>query len=182
MLKKLTATVLLSLSAIMPNAALANEIEDHQYLWDTVDRIGVSRYVNHPRYCSKLNEFSGMYDAADNVLVICQDNGRINGEMVTWTDNDLDTLRHEAHHIVQDCASSSLLDSQMDNMFDQDELVKFIAQSRLTKERLEEIARQYRANGADDEVIIIEFEAFAVADSVGARIIADKLIEFCGVR
>ena len=182
MLKKLTATLLLSLSAIMPNAALANEIEDHQYLWETIGNIGVTRYINHPDWCPKTEEYNGMYDAGNNILVVCQDNiTRPTVKMIPWTDNDLDTLRLEARHIVQDCASSTLADSRMDNMFDRDELIKFIAQSGLTQEKLRWIAQSYSEQGADEEMIIIEFEAFAVAESIGARLIAEKLIQFCGL-
>ena len=38
------------------------------------------------------------------LMVICQEN-RIPGvrEMTSWTEEDLDTLRHESHHLVQDC-------------------------------------------------------------------------------
>ena len=41
-------------------------------------------------------------------MVICQEN-RIKGshEMVSWTEGDLDTLRHESHHLVQDCIGGS---------------------------------------------------------------------------
>lgn len=181
MLKKLTATLIASLSIIAPSPALAGEIEDHQYLWETLPQIGVTRHINDPEYCSKSEEFMGMYDALNNVLVVCQDNGRYDGQMVGWTDNDLDTLRHESHHIVQDCANSSLADIHMDNMFNEEELKEFIRGSGMTREQLQQIASNYAANGADEEVIMIEFEAFAVSDSVNPRIISDKLVEFCGV-
>ena len=181
MLKKLTATFIASLSIIAPSPALAGEIEDHQHLWDTLPRIGVTRHINDPEYCSKLDKFAGIYDSWNNVLVICQDNGRYDGEMVGWTDNDLDTLRHESHHIVQDCANSTLADNQMDNMFNEEELKRFIASSGMTAEQLRRIAHTYKENGATDDVILKEFEAFAVARSINPRDIADKLIQFCGL-
>ena len=181
MLKKLTATLIASLSIIAPSPALADEMADHQYLWETLPRIGVQSYINDPDYCSKTEEYNGMYDAYENILVVCQDNGRYDGEMVGWTDNDLDTLRHEAHHIVQDCANSSLADIDMDPMFSHEELKEFIRGSGMTADQLRSIAANYAANGADEDVIIKEFEAFAVANSVNPRLIADKLVEFCGV-
>jgi len=181
MLKKLTATLIASLSIIAPSPALAGEIEDHQYLWETLPRIGVTRYINDPDYCSKSEDYAGMYNAYENILVVCQDNGRYDGQMVGWTDSDLDTLRHEAHHIVQDCANSSLADIHMDNMFNEEELKEFIRGSGMTADQLRGIAANYAANGADEDVIIKEFEAFAVANSVNPRLIADKLVEFCGV-
>ena len=182
MLKKLTATLIASLSIIAPSPALAGEIEDHQVLWETVGAIGVERYINDPDYCSKIDEFAGLYDAWNNILVVCQDNGRYDGEMVGWTDNDLDTLRHEAHHIVQDCANSTLADNQMDNMFNEEELKEFIRGSGMTADQLRGIAATYRENGATDDVIMKEFEAFAVARSISPRLIAEKLIQFCGVQ
>ena len=181
MLKKLTATLIASLSIIAPSSTLADEMEDHQYLWETLPRIGVTRYINDPDYCSKGEDYAGMYDAYNNILVVCQDDGRMDGEMVGWSDNDLDTLRHESHHIVQDCASSTLADPHMDNMFSREELKEFIRGSGMTREQLQWIADTYSANGADEEVIMIEFEAFAVAESINPRDIANKLIQFCGV-
>ena len=46
----------------------------------------------------------GWYWAAANELVVCQEN-KIKGSnaQVEWTEEDYDTLRHEAHHLVQDC-------------------------------------------------------------------------------
>lgn len=181
MFKKIAATILASLSIATPGPVLANEIEDHQYLWETVEHIGVQRFINHPKYCSKFKEYSGLYDSNNNVLVICQDEARqLNGEMVGWTDNDLDTLRHEAHHIVQDCASGTIHDAELVTLFDGDELEQFVLQSGLTPEKLRWIASSYRSElNASDDVILMEFEAFAVAASINPRTIADKLLEFC---
>ena len=71
MFKKLTIAAIASLSIFAPNVVSANTIEDHQYLWDTIPTIGAKRYINHPEWCSKMNEYSGLYDADQNVLVIC---------------------------------------------------------------------------------------------------------------
>lgn len=184
MFKKLTASIFASLSIFAPTSAFAERIEEHQFLWETLGRIGVERYVNHPDYCSKSAPFSGLYHPGLNVLVICQDYAEsMNGEMVNWTSNDLDTLRHEAHHIVQDCSASTLEDEQMDLMFNDEELKEFISNSGITREKLQWIADNYRQEfGASDDIILKEFEAFSVALSVDPITIANKLVEYCGLR
>lgn len=179
MFKKFTAAVVASLSVAFPGAAVAESIEDHQYLWETVQRVGVQTYVNDGRYCNKLEEHHGLYNHHKNFLVVCQDEGRYDGQMVGWSDNDLDTLRHEAHHIVQDCAAGSLYDNEMALLFnDPDDLAEFAA-GALTVDQVKWIVSSYGGQGASDAVIVQEIEAFAVAASVNPRTIADKLVEFC---
>ena len=79
------------------------------------------------------------------------------GPEVVWTEEDLDTLRHEAQHLVQDCMDRSL-DGDLDSVY-QDPI-------RLGKEVIGErgmvaIAKAYADQG--DHIIVMEIEAFSVA-------------------
>ena len=183
-MKKFLATVAATVAAFVPSAALANSnsIEEHQHLWDTLNRIGIQTLVNDRVYCNDENA-AGLYSPSQRTLVVCQDNAKYNnGRMIAWTDNDLDTLRHEAHHVVQDCLNRRLGDGHLANLFDgPGELGKFYS-GVLSPRQVNWIIDTYRANGADNDVIRLELEAFAVAASVAPRNIADALENQCGIR
>jgi len=105
-------------------------------------------------------------------MVICQDNRREEGVEVQWTDNDLDTLRHEAHHMIQDCAAGGIGDGKMS-------LMLFVSRSGYTLEQVKQIAKHYQQQGVTGYDMLMELEAFAVARSIPADLIAVKLKEYC---
>ena len=57
---------------------------------------------------------NGFYSSHNRVLVVCNDR-YVKGENEDpqWTANDLDTLRHEAQHLIQDCMVGGLADSKL---------------------------------------------------------------------
>jgi len=180
-MKKFLTALVASVVTLAPTGAMAgnNNIEEHQQLWDTLGRIGVTALVNDRNHCDEKG-VSGMYYPRARTLVVCQDNARrLDGRMVAWTDNDLDTLRHEAHHVVQDCLNRRLGDGHLANLFDgPGELHKFYS-GILSPDQVQWIVEQYRENGGDDEVIRLELEAWAVAQGVGPIPIADALVNNC---
>lgn len=183
MFKKFAATVVATAAILAPGAAFADEeTRQHQHLWNTLKRIGVHAVANSPNFCD--GRHHGFYAPAERLMVICQDQAKVfNGQMVPWTDNDFDTLRHEAHHIVQDCSLGGLGDRRETAFIgDDEELLGFIQHSGLTKDQLDWIVDNYKERGASDHVIKLELEAFAVAASVKADTIADALVATCGVR
>ena len=182
-MKKFLATVVATVAALAPTGALAgnNNIDEHQHLWDTVQRIGVNTLVNNPHYCDR--GVAGMYSPQGGLLVVCQEDAKYNnGKMVEWTNEDLDTLRHEAHHIVQDCVNRRLGDGHLSPLFGQEKEYEDFVLSILSKSQIEWIIKQYHSNGADKEVLLLEVEAFAVAAGVGPLPIADALVNHCGVK
>jgi len=180
MLKKLIATIATTICCLAdPLPANAqNSFEDHNELWEAIQSVGVVTLVNHPIHC-KDRTFAGIY--YDNaMLVICQDNREANnGVQVEWTDNDLDTLRHEAHHIVQDCAVGTVGDYRMERMFaDDNEFFSFISKSSYGEENLIKLYTKLREN-LNDEQALIEVEAYVIAKDIPAKSITKKLLEFC---
>ena len=100
---RLAASALASLSLLMPGAALAdNSFEAHASLANAIAEVGVDVYINPPEVCE--DGIAGMYISGASALVVCQDNAT-GEEQVDWTANDLDTLRHEAQHLIQDCVA-----------------------------------------------------------------------------
>ena len=157
-------------------AFAGNTMRDHRLLWDTLESAGVTVKVN-PRDCD--GDFHGYYNRREMILVVCQDRARPGGRQVRWTSNDLDTLRHEAHHVLQDCMIGGLGDMRSDTFFELEDLKEFLMESTLTAEDIESIIESYKDQGASDEVIIMELEAFAVASDIDASRIASAIDRVC---
>ena len=98
-----------------------------------------------------------------------------------WDEENKDTLRHEAHHMVQDC----LVDGRPDFQFPGDRTlftdpVDFAVQGAgFTERQIQQIYITYAGFGLDEADILIEVEAWAVAASVDAAAIAHSLDHFC---
>jgi hypothetical protein len=160
-----------------PNAPVTlrtpgNSITDHMNLIRTLARIGVRTKFNDKRVCMSGN--SGVYFSHLRLMVICQDRARSSNRMVEWTNNDLDTLRHEAHHVVQDCVEGRLGDTQLGELFANPEQFNNFVISNLGHTRANNIAQRYGRDGKDQATIFVEVEAFAVAYGISARTIANK--------
>ena len=165
-----------TLSALPVNAG-SNSLRAHGRLWRTIQDVGVITLLNNPRYCN--GEALGVYDSSKAILAICQTD--TSGVLeVTWSDEDLDTLRHEAHHLIQDCVVGRIADTEMGHLFTDGDQFKLFVNSALTIGQIQSIIASYRENGAPDEVVLLELEAFAVADSISADAIAEKVKDWCG--
>lgn len=184
----LTKALTTALGAItflsIPLTAIATPsyIKDHIDLLEKVMDVGVKVYVNST-HCDS-GQFFGYYEPmGKGTLIICQEN-RIAGsqEMVTWTEEDLDTLRHESHHLVQDCKGGVRGDKKLVPVFKNEVGVISFARPILGDERMKEIVFKYHTWGAPWEVIVLEFEAFAVAEAIPASDIAAAVEHNCKVR
>jgi len=178
-MKKLITSLIAAASIFAPTASLAeNTFEDHVNLWTTLQDVGVTTLLNHKIHCNKDARMDGVYFPFAAMLVICQDHA--NGEQEAyWTKNDLDTLRHEAHHIVQDCAIGGLGDGKAALLFPEKEEFNSVILPVLGAERVQQIRKDYSFLSEKD--IRMELEAFAVADTIPASSIAAKVKQFCKV-
>jgi len=182
-MKKFLTALVASVVSLSPTGAMAgnNNIDEHQQLWDTLSNIGVITLVNDARYCEK--DVMGLYYPYQRTLVVCQEKARVNnGRMVEWTDEDLDTLRHEAHHVVQDCLDRNLGDGHLAVLFDGPDQLREFYTGILSQRQINWIVSTYTKNGGDSDVIKLELEAFAVAQGVGPVNIANALNSQCSVR
>ena len=141
----------------------------------------MSLLINDPRFC---DDISDGYYSSDRRLIICQDNAALPGVEVEWTDNDLDTVRHEVHHFLQDCAFGGIeIDHTATLLFDYGpDFTEFVIQSGLTKEEITTIETAYRKLGLSYVGIMMEIEAFAVAKSFKPEQLRDKINEVCVLR
>ena len=173
--KHILYTVVAAFMTATP-ALAGNTMDDHETLWNTLQDAGVT-VVTNAKDCN--DDSFGYYHRREVRIAVCQDNGYAGGPQVAWTDNDLDTLRHEAQHVIQDCMVGGLGDMRSDTYFTRDQLVEFLAKSSLTQDNIENIIKAYAADGASEEVIIMELEAFSVAADIDAASIAGAVRKFC---
>lgn len=161
-MKTITSIGLIALAVLSPAKAMArgqSNFQDHVRLAQAAQRTGVRVKIN-PDRCDT-EEAYGWYYAAANELVICQEN-KVKGsnKEMTWTEEDLDTLRHEAHHLVQDCMIRGNRDGILGAVYDSPIELGYRV---LGKPRSNRIAELYGNNGASAHIQIMEIEAFAVA-------------------
>ena len=166
-MNKILISIFTALVSATP--AVAGVYEDHDYLIHQLERVGVSVVVNSKFHCD--GSVAGVYKPREGVIVVCK--GK------EWDDWDLDTLRHEAHHVVQDCKKGVLGDGLLAPMFDGERRDWFISESLSQKD----IDGIYELYAFEDEFIQqVELETFAVARVVDAVTIGNKVVEWCGVR
>ena len=151
--------------------------EAHLLLLDAIARNGVKFTINDD-YCFEKEGIMGFYSGRRRSLVVCQDNAVKGGGTAKWTANDLDTLRHEAQHMIQDCAVGTNHDHQLAPIYSSPTA---LAQRELGPEAVARITQAYREDGASDLLLLLEYEAFAVASlNVPAEQAAD-VTKYCGV-
>ena len=183
MIKQILAALAITTASILPVEANTVTHQQHNELWMTLESIGVEMFVNDPDLC-KDSWGGGSYlqlpDQRRSAIVVCQNNGKGQGEgnFVAWTPNDYDTLRHEAHHVVQDCIDGVRADKEMGLMFEGQEHTDFVTRS-LSRERIQRIIKGYGEDGASRETILLELEAFSVAEEVSPINISDALKRLC---
>ena len=159
-MKKLSAlalTTLTALSTIAAPAAQARNVDDaHMQLARAIVSTGVTLTIN-PMACGSVPAF-GWYSSGNNEMVVCQESAKGTYE-VDWTEEDLDTLRHEAQHLVQDCMNGQL-DGVLGSVY-QDPIA--LAKSTLSEQQIGSILKTYSDQGVSEHILIMELEAFSVA-------------------
>ena len=178
-MKNFLRAVILAAGIVSAPAKAGNTIEDHRALWDSVERTGVTVMLNHPEHCD--SGVAGWYSSLHGILMICQDKSNKPFDHVGWTDNDLDTLRHEAQHVLQDCAMGPVGDGMMQSTLSTDFLVEVAREEGMTVEDIKNIQERYRANGASEKVVRQEVEAFIVARGIQASTLASTLDKHCSL-
>ena len=141
-----------------PAAEARGTYAEHTQLGNAVRSTGVNLKFN-PMECNQ-KDAMGWYWSYGNEMVICQENrSRYSTAEVRWTEEDLDTLRHEAQHLVQDCMDGAR-NGRLGSVYN-DPIA--LAKSALSQGHIEHIVKVYAEDGASEHIIIMELEAFSVA-------------------
>ena len=157
MIKPIIASALAVIASAAPT--IASTFENHKVLWGTLQNAGVSTFINPAECWDKENtNVAGWYEGAIKHLVICQDNKDEVATEAAWTANDLDTLRHEAQHFIQDCMVGDNHDHQLGAVYNNP--IR-LAHKILGTDGVGAVINGYSEQG--DHVILLELEAFAVA-------------------
>ena len=154
-------------------------IDDHlKVLWGSLERAGVTILLNDTQFCK--DGANGMYSPTHQIMIICQDDRYpISSREMPWTPNDYDTLRHESHHVIQDCLDG-INNSTLVLLFEGDKFNEFVNNS-LSQKQINRIISTYKKYGANKKEIKIELEAFAVAETVSASTIANSIDKLCQI-
>ena len=176
-MKRFLLSLLLPFSLSTP-ALAGNTFEDHVELWRTIQSTGTEIYINSPQYCDTPG--GAAFISRKRAIVICMISDLGVGVQGEWTQEDLNSLRHEAHHLVQDCLDGDIHDAALGRLFKTDEeLYSFLSKSSLTEEQLKSIAKNYRSIGYNSRAILIELEAWVTAQDVPASSITNAINQFC---
>ena len=138
-----------------------NNVDHHNTLLEMVEATGVEVKIN-PSSCDTMDAM-GWYATYKNgyqEMVICQEN-KVKGSsrQVAWTAEDFDTIRHEAHHLTQDCMDgrqNGLLGSVYKRPIE-------LGYDVMGYDKTNWVAETYAENGASGHIQVMEIEAFAVA-------------------
>jgi hypothetical protein len=152
-----------------------NSVSDHYILVQALERVGITVVLNSPYYCDK--QTAGAYHSSAKTLVVCQENATRPYDDQGWTAYDLDTLRHEGHHVVQDCLAGAVGDSDFDVLFTAEQEFEEFVRGALTDNEIDWIIMTYADGG--EEVIMHELEAFASAKAVTPQTIAEAISNTC---
>ena len=175
-------TLLASLAVLcttLPSLAESNHTH-HQQLLDEVKKTGVTVYINPADVCDpKLTgkgRYFGFYAGKSQMMVICQEEALATGVYNTqyvWSEEDYDTLRHESHHLVQDCRDKTL-NARLHTVYTKP---LAFAGSVLSKRRFGWVVETYGPMG--DEMIVLELEAFSVAQMNNPLEQIDDIKRYC---
>ena len=155
-IKALALTALTAAATFAAPAAQARNVDQaHIGLAQAIVATGIELKIN-PVDCN-FKPALGWYWAARQEMVICQENAKGGQAETYWTAEDLDTLRHEAQHLIQDC-----MDGQLDGSLG----AVYQEPIALGKKIIGEDGIQYVINAyseASDHIKVMEIEAFSVA-------------------
>ena len=141
-----------------PAAEARGTYAEHTQLGNAVKSTGVVLKFN-PMECNQ-KDAMGWYWSYGNEMVICQENrSRYSTAEVQWTEEDLDTLRHEAQHLVQDCMDGK----QNGNLGSVYKDPIALAKDVLSQHQIDKIIEVYTEGGASEHIVVMELEAFSVA-------------------
>ena len=151
-------------------------LDAHVALVEAIERNGVDFVVNH-EFCQANPGVAGFYASSASLLVVCNDNYSAENTTPDWTANDLGTLRHEAQPMIQDCLNGGLTDDRLAPVY-RDPIG--LAYGILGSDRMQGINTTYRQNGADTDTVILEWEAFTVAELNVALEQSQDIRNYCG--
>ena len=176
--KALVTGVMVTAMSVCALGARAGVKEDHDMLLYSLESLGVTVMFN--AHACSVRDIDGLYNSKLGKLVICQDKAKwATDTRLAMTQNDYDTLRHEAHHVIQDCVNGKLGDGLLGDLFKDPVDYHEFVHSTLGPAAAAAVAETYSLAGASAETVSLEVEAFAIASSVPANVLSQTLVTVC---
>lgn len=117
----------------------------------------------------------GFYESGARRLTVCAEQG-----VAHMDAEQLDTLRHEAIHLVQDCLGGGRAgDLALQRIFNDEITGRMVATSGVDPDRIHDA--YVMLSDADEHVVALEVEAFAAAGSLGGDEVAWLVRRACGL-
>ena len=161
LLKPLFAiTTLLAMGSTAFAGSRYNLDSKHIQLMEAVQSTGITVKINPSScYVDANKKLYGWYWAAHKEFVVCQDQSSEAdaNTLIYFTDEDLDTIRHEAQHLIQDCMDEEL-NGSLHSVY-REPLV--LGKKVLGSAEVSRVFEAYSDMGNHRQ--IMEVEAFAVA-------------------
>ena len=172
-MKKLLTTALLLATMVgsaAPAAAITPEqAAQHNQLIKALEARGVAVTFDSPR-CRALEDLSGYYMSTARSITLCT------GGSTAMTEDNMDTLRHESIHVVQDCKGGGIGNRNLQPVFKPSAVLEMVKNSTLDVDRMIEV---YTSKGASKHVLNLELEAFSGASQLRADAIAYGVLSTC---
>lgn len=173
MKKLLTAALLVATAFGLVSPALADDItpavaQEHNNLVAALAARGISLHLD-AAIC-EVNPISGFYHGQSRALVLC------NGGSTNMTAENLDTLRHETIHFIQDCRDG-VIDGRLTTVLKPGQARALLA---ATGQDHEQLRRVYESHGQGAHVPLEE-EAFGAAAAMSASVIHQAMNIICPV-
>ena len=150
---------------------------DHFSLLQAVEETGVPVMIN-PIDCYE-GEMAGVYGfySYNEALVICQENGG-HGQLVRMSAEDLNTIRHEVVHLIQDLATGTLEDYELTTVYKMNSAFEGWYRSNVPAHRQEVVEGYAQGEDACEFTRNIEAEAETVAYTQTAAQVEGMLRQF----
>ena len=187
-IRALLAALCLSATSVpvLANAQYTSDsdtIQEHIELLNTLEDMGINVQMNNHFICQReAPNVAGFWVGSQKLFVVCQQairNSKFpvwDGEVQRASDDDLDTIRHEAHHVIQDCMDGKI-DGSLVEYLDEENQAEFY--EYYPEWKIDYIKEQY--SNESPRIIKLEIEAWAVADLVSAESIQEVLIRECSM-
>ena len=156
--KIVVAAVALAVGCLGQAQATPPYFEHHLQLMNAVKATGIALDIN-PFECR--DGIEGFYSPTSKRIAICQDHATQQGVESSWTQDDFDTLRHEAHHLVQGCMVGENFDNKLGFVYRDP---KTLVLNNLGYRQVVALKRIYQRAGFGQLIIGLELEAAAVAE------------------
>jgi hypothetical protein len=123
-LKALTVGLLSTLTVgVAPAVALPMGLENHidgqhYELLESIEEAGANVVINDGE-CFEGNKKAGYYgfwSGGRQLFVVCTEASRYPGQMTAFSEEDLDTIRHEAIHMTQDLVGDKTLNGRIETI------------------------------------------------------------------